>query len=131
MSPARLPSSPRLPLSRGVSITLQPGQARTLHLPAAGTLSVAQGALWVTRRGRHVDHPAQDLYVSAGLALALDAGDSVVIEPMHLADTPAAQVPPASFSWQADEGHCAGLLRWLRQHLQAAWRPAPARAPCA
>ena len=81
MSPARLPSSPRLPLSRGVSITLQPGQARTLHLPAAGTLRVAQGALWVTRRGRHVDHPAQDLYVSAGLALALDAGDSVVRRP--------------------------------------------------
>lgn len=36
MSPARLPSSPRLPLSRGVSITLQPGQARTLHLRRRG-----------------------------------------------------------------------------------------------
>ena len=80
MSAATLHSSPSLFLSQGVGVTLQPGQARTLRVPAAGQLRVTQGALWVTRRGRHPSHAPDDLYVAADAPLALCAGETVVIE---------------------------------------------------
>ncbi|MBS0499182.1 MAG: DUF2917 domain-containing protein [Burkholderiaceae bacterium] len=128
MSAATLHSSPSLFLSQGVGVTLQPGQARTLRVPAAGQLRVTQGALWVTRRGRHPSHAPDDLYVAADAPLALCAGETVVIEPIHLAQASAAQVAPVAFHWQPAAGRCAGALRWLRERLQARAAPAHARA---
>ena len=117
MSALALQSSPSLSLSQGVGVTLQPGQARTLRVPAAGQLRVTQGALWVTRRGRHPSHAPDDLYVAADAPLALCAGETVVIESIHLAQTPATQVAPVAFYWQPASGRCAGALRWLRERL--------------
>lgn len=117
MSAAHRPSSPSLSLSPGIGVTLQPGQARTLRVPAAGVLRVTQGALWATRRGTHVSDLPDDLHVVAGQPLTLRAGDAVVIEPIHLTPSHAAQVAPATFLWQPAGGRCAGALRWLAGRL--------------
>ena len=119
MSAAKLPSSPSLSLSRGVGVTLQPGQARTLRVPAAGLLRVTHGALWVTRRGARAQPAPDDVYVAAGQPLALHAGESVVIEPIHLGCAPARQVAPADFCWQPAAGRCAGALRAFADRLGA------------
>ena len=120
MTNANLLSSPSLSLSHGVGVTLQPGQARTLRVPSAGQLRVTQGALWVTRRGVRFNHAPDDVYVAAGEPLALRAGESVVIEPIHLGVAPASHVMPVAFHWQPATGACAGALRWLGRRL-AAW----------
>jgi len=79
MSDVKLHSSPSLSLSRGVGVTLQPGQARTLRVPAAGLLRVTRGALWVTRHGARAQPAPDDVYVAAGQPLALRAGDIGVL----------------------------------------------------
>lgn len=119
MSAVHLLASPSLSLSAGVGVTLQPGQAHTLRVPGAGVLRVSQGALWVTRHATHAHPWPDDVYLTAGEPLALQAGESVVIEPIrpHLAAP--APVAPATFSWQASSGRCAGVLRWLRERLGA------------
>ena len=128
MSVASPLSSPSLSLSQGVGATLQPGQARILRVPAAGTLRVTQGALWVTRRGTRAGHAPDDLYVAPEQPLCLRAGETVVIEPIHRSGTPASRLAPATFQWQAGTGRCAGALRWLGARL-GAWRhPTHARA---
>ncbi|CAM5793841.1 DUF2917 domain-containing protein [Ottowia pentelensis] len=119
MSALALQTSPSLSLSQGVGVTLQPGQARTLRVPSAGQLRVTQGALWVTRRGTRPSHAPDDLYVAADAPLALRAGETVVIEPIHLTQAPATQVALVAFHWQPAAGRCAGALRWLRERLQA------------
>lgn len=117
MSAVNPPSSPSLALSPGIGVTLQPGQARTVRVPATGVLRVMQGALWVTRRGTHTSDPPDDLHMVAGQPLTLRAGDAVVIEPIHLMPSHAARVAPATFVWQPASGRCAGALRWFAGRL--------------
>ena len=128
MSALTLQSSPSLSLSQGVGVTLQPGQARTLRVPSAGQLRVTQGALWVTRRGTHFHHTPDDVYVAADAPLALRAGETVVIEPIHLTQAPATQVAPVAFHWQPATGVCAGALRWLARRLDGWMHTTHARA---
>ena len=119
MSALTLQSSPSLSLSQGVGVTLQPGQARTLRVPAAGLLRVTRGALWVTRHGARAQPAPDDVYVAAGQPLALRAGESVVIEPIHRGGEPAGPVAPAAFCWQPATGRCAGALRAFADRLGA------------
>ena len=130
MSAVRLLSSPSLALTQGLGVTLQPGQARTLRVPADGLLRVTQGALWVTRGSLRASDTPDDLYVAAGEPLALRAGEAVVIEPIHLDQSPASQVTPVAFQWQPAVGRCASALRGLSLSLRLqAWvAPAHARA---
>ena len=128
MSAVSLLASPRLALTQGVGVILQPGQARTLRVPGAGLLRVTQGALWVTRQGTRTAPAPEDVYVVAGQPLALRACESVVIEPIHLGLTPASRVPPAAFQWQPATGCCAGALRWLAARLGGWTHAAHARA---
>lgn len=119
MSDVKLHSSPSLSLSRGVGVTLQPGQARTLRVPAAGLLRVTRGALWVTRHGARAQPAPDDVYVAAGQPLALRAGESVVIEPIHRGGEPAGPVAPAAFAGSRPPG--AAPARCARSRI--AWVP--------
>lgn len=56
------------------------GEALRIDIgPGARELQVTQGRLWLTREGT-AEAPAEDLWLSAGEALALDSGSEWVIE---------------------------------------------------
>lgn len=106
MSHAERPLSPHAlaAASHGIE-TLAPTQARTLLADRAVVVRIARGAAWATRRGPHAGTaeggPQGDLLLEAGARLRLEAGESLVLEPIGVHGLAAGRL---AFDWCADEG---------------------------
>ena len=92
--------------------TLAPAQARTLRAGHATVLRMARGAAWVTRCGPHAGTaeggPQGDLLLEAGEQLHLNAGETLVLEPIGQHG----QAPRlVAFDWHEAERNAAPL-RW-------------------
>ena len=92
--------------------TLACGKAMTFKAPAAGSLRVSKGGIWLTfGHVGHIDRNGQvktprprpglsdDLILQAGQSVLLAAGDSVVFEPFAVADT-----LDAGLQWRSHAG---------------------------
>lgn len=79
-----------------VGWNLQAGSAATLHVRAAGSITVTAGQFWVTADGPHRGHGNEsgDVFLSVGEKLTLNVGQRIVAEPSGL------------------HGHASGSFLW-------------------
>ncbi len=112
MRPFDAPRSFTLSAAAPAVRTLAPGRALALRARAAGELRVARGAVWVTLQRPRSAQALGDVHLGAGERLCLQAGDRLVLEPIHPRGAPAHAVEAAAFDWAPRAACGAADVSW-------------------